>query len=266
MTKGAKSQELRNANDKDSDDQKKQEEKIRIMNEKFQRIDKEIAETGEMDVNDAIKAMYLAFFGTDSLYNVKEMREKITEFEDRFDEQEEKIASLEKKVVDLEIDRFKNRVTLKNIPLANPEEKKETYLETKATIEEIFNLTDQNLSSVADFFRFYPKNTTKTRGKEKNEKKMVPKILLEFISSHELKKFTSKLLEVRKNKKFKSIIMENDCPPSLLKDYNAANKEAYRLRTSKGFSTKTVITKQGIKLKVKAKNDKFFVEVKFPIE
>lgn len=261
MTRGAK-----NPNDKALDDQQKQEEKIRIMNEKFQSIEQEIAETGEMDVNDAIKAMYLAFFGTDSFYNVKIMREKINEFEVKFDEQEELIATLEKKVVDLEIDRFKNRVSLKNIPLANPEEKKETYLETKATIEEIFNITDQKLISVSDFFRFYPKNTTKTRGKEKNEKKMDPKILLEFTSSHELKKFTSKLSEVRKNEKFKSIIMENDCPPSLMKEFSAANKEAYRLRKTKGFSTRTIITKQGIKLKVKGKNDKFFVEVKFPIE
>ena len=266
MTKGAKNQETRNANDKALDEQKKQEDKIRLMNEKFQSIEQEIAETGEMDVNDAIKAMYLAFFGTDSLYNVGKMREKITEFEVRFEEQEGKIESLEKKIVDLEIDRFKNRVTLKNIPLANPKEKKESYLETKATIEEIFNITDQKLSSVADFFRFYPKNTTKTRGKEKNEEKKMEKILLEFVSSHELKKFTSKLFEVRKIEKFKSIIMENDCPPSLWKEFNAANKEAYRLRKSKGFSTRTIITKQGIKLKVKAKNEKFYVEVKFPIE
>ena len=255
MTKGSK-------NDKTLEG-----DKMRIMNEKFQKIDKEIEDTGEMDVSDAIKAMYLAFLSTDSPYNIKDMRGKLIEFETRIDEQEKQISSLEKKIVDLEVDNFKNRVTIKNIPLANPAEKRENYLETKATIEEIFNITDQNLSSVADFYRLYPTNHTKTRGKiEKNEKKMDPKILLEFCSTIELKKFTSKLSEVRQNEKYKAIIMENECPPSLLKEFSAANKEAYRLRKSKGFSTRTIISKQGIKLKVKAKNDKFFVEVKFPME
>ena len=261
MTRGSKNMETRSANDKTLEDDKN---KIKIMNEKFQKIDKEIADTGEMDVSDAIKAMYLAFLSTNSPYNIKDMRGKLIEFETRIDEQEKQISSLEKKIVDLEVDQFKNRVTIKNIPLANPAEKRENYLETKATIEEIFNITDQNLSSVADFYRLYPTNHTKTRGK--TEKKMDPKILLEFCSTIELKKFTSKLSEVRQNEKYKAIIMENECPPSLLTEFNAANKEAYRLRKSKGFSTRTIISKQGIKLKVKAKNDKFFVEVKFPIE
>ena len=42
MNRGGKNQELRNANDKALDDQKKQDDKIRIMNEKFQNIEHHI--------------------------------------------------------------------------------------------------------------------------------------------------------------------------------------------------------------------------------
>ena len=94
MTRGSKNMETRSANDKTLEDDKN---KIKIMNEKFQKIDKEIADTGEMDVNDAIKAMYLAFLSTDSPYNIKDMRGKLIEFETRIDEQEKQISSFEKK-------------------------------------------------------------------------------------------------------------------------------------------------------------------------
>jgi len=43
----------------------------KLLNEKLTKIDDDIARDGTMDSDEALLAIYLAFFGPDSIYNIK---------------------------------------------------------------------------------------------------------------------------------------------------------------------------------------------------
>ena len=239
--------------------------KDKMLSDKFAKIEADIEKTGNMDPTEVIQAMYLAFF-SDSSLNIREMKKTVDILEEKVIEQEKCIVALEDKVISLEVEQYENKITLKHIPTTKASDK-ETYIETKAMVEDMLTLSEQSLNSIAEFARIYPRKTRSLRGKsdaktESNAKH--PKIFIKFISQIELKKFIYKLTVIKLDPRFKDMIMENTCPPSLHKEWKAANKEAYRLRTEKKFGTRTVITRKGVILKCKTKKDGPFVQVDFP--
>ena len=60
--------------------------------------------------------------------------------------------------------------------------------------------------------------------------------------------------------------MEKPCRmyPCNKEEYDAASKEAFRLRSEKNMNTRCKITKSGVKLMVKNQNDTRYTEVSFP--
>ena len=133
------------------------EARVKLLNEKLAKIENDIAKNQEMDADEATKAMYLAFFGTDSIYNIREMCEKITKMEEKFGVQETYISNLEKRVSELEIESHQSKVILRNIPLKEAKDNKESFNNTKTSIESLLEHSGQSLVSVTDFYRIYPK-------------------------------------------------------------------------------------------------------------
>ena len=58
--------------------------------------------------------------------------------------------------------------------------------------------------------------------------------------------------------------MEFSCPPSLKLEYESDIEEAYKLRKQKNLLTRCRITKNGIKLLARSKDETKFTEVTFP--
>ena len=54
----------------------------KLLNEKLTKIDDDIARDGTMNSDEALLAMYLAFFGPDSMYNIKDMYKKVNTIEE----------------------------------------------------------------------------------------------------------------------------------------------------------------------------------------
>ena len=240
-----------------------QEKKDKMLNEKFAKIEADIAKTGTMDPTEAIQAMYLAFFSTTSSLNIREMKKDMDILAETVIKQENYIVELEDKVIKLEVEQYENKITLKHIPTTTAKDK-ETYTETKAIVEDMLTLSEQTLSSIADFARIYPRKTRSLRDSKTENNAKHPKIFIKFMSQIELKKFISNLSVLKMDPRFKDLIMDKSCPPSLYNNWNAANKEAYRLRKEKKFGTKTLITKNGVILMCRNKKDGPFVQVSFP--
>ena len=240
--------------------------KDKILKEKFAKIEADIEKTGAMDPSEAIQAMYLAFFTSSSSLNIREMKKKMDILDETVIKQENYIVELEDKVIRMEVEQYENKITLKHIPTSNTTDK-ETFTETKSIVEDMLTLSEQSLNSIADFARIYHRKLRSLRDKTdpKTENKAKhPKIFIKFMSQIELKQFISKLSEIKMDPRFKNLIMEKSCPPSLHNNWNAANKEAYRLRKEKKFGTRTLITKNGVILMCRTKKDGPFVQVSFP--
>ena len=139
--------------------------------------------------------------------------------------------------------------------------------QTTKILEEILTISGQNLRSVKEVKRLYPKGPQK-RPKVKTSAPTLqqkdPRIFVNFTSMEEVKKFISKFKEIRSMEKFRNLTCDNYCPPSLLKEYHLANQKAYFMRKEvKNLKTKTLITKNRVILKVKKNGEESFTEVKW---
>ena len=240
---------------------KNTENRAKLLNEKLASVEAEIAQNGEVNAMEAIKVMYLLFLGTDSLYNIKEMSKKLHEMEEKVEKmavQNDHITKLEEKIRALELQSHQTKVILRNIPLADQKEKKEKFSDTKTAVQQLLDISGQKMVSILDFYRLYPKNDAK-KGVTKH-----PPLLVSFSSLQELRIFTQKLRVIKKDKKFLNLILENSCPPSLMAEYNSAQKEAFQLRSDKKLVTRCVITKSGVKLLAKKIEDSKFTQVTYP--
>ena len=173
------------------------------------------------------------------------------------------------------IDKFKTRVTLANIPLSNPKDNAETIDETKKTVTELLKATGQSNGAVKEFKRLYPKVKTFPKDVESTSasptespvadipKRKEPKILLDFQNMTELRIFTSKLRELKKLEKYKSMSFDNDCPKHLLESFLKAKEKGFKLRKEENLLTRTFITKNGIVLKVRKSRDEPYKKVDF---
>ena len=86
-------------------------------------------------------------------------------------------------------------------------------------------------------------DSTKPRPKD-------PKILLDFHSITELRKFTAKLKDLTSMDNYKRLSLENFCPQHLRADFLKAKEKDYHLR-KEHKKTKIFITTKGIILKVR---------------
>ena len=86
--------------------------------------------------------MYLAFFGPDSMYNIKGMYKIVNTIEESLCKHDEYIQSLEVKVRTLEFESHKTKIFLKNIPLVDEKENREHYKQTRSTVEELISFSD----------------------------------------------------------------------------------------------------------------------------
>ena len=113
------------------------ETRAKTLNDKLASMKADISNKGEMIADDAIKAMYLAFFGPNSPFNIKTMYKKLIVVEEKVEKsliQDKYISSLEEKIKILEIENHQNKVILRNIPFSNPKEGKEKFSDTKITV------------------------------------------------------------------------------------------------------------------------------------
>ena len=236
--------------------------RTKLLNDKLASIEADISSKGEMVADDATKAMYLAFFGPDSPYNIKEMCKKLTVIEDKLEKslvQGEKVSSLEDSIRILEVENHQTKVLLRNIPLSDP--KGENFSDTTKIVDELLALSDQKIECLMDYYRLFPK-----KGTEKIQQGKIPPLLISFISMLELRKFIKNLIDIKKEKKFENLMVEHSCPPSLLTEYNQANKEAFKLRRDKKMVTRCNITKKGVILLVRTPDEKKFTKVNYPKE
>ena len=77
------------------------ETRAKLLNDKLASIEADISNKGEMIADDAIKAMYLAFFGPNSPFNIKTMYKKLIVVEEKVEKsliQDKYISSLEEKI------------------------------------------------------------------------------------------------------------------------------------------------------------------------
>ena len=163
---------------------------------------------------------------------------------------------IQKQLLSLEVDTYKTKYLISNIPeiINDSEEKTERKEDTTKAIEEVLQLSGQSLSSVREVRRLYPKNQTSSKNQ-----KAKPKILVNFISMDQVRKFKGALQTIRKKEKFAEVNYSSYCPPSLLPDYKNANKRGYIMREgNKELRYRTIITNEKIILKVrKSPNDSY---------
>ena len=229
-------------------------------------------------INDADfrKVIYLALFGPGSKRNVAALAEKIEEVQDHLEEIDERtknqgtsLAHMKNKVVGLECETYKNKYLLKNVPIkgTNAGASRESFEETQNSVTEILRAAEMNLNSTDDFFRLYPKKGKKNMRQSADQNGAKPKtanIFIKFSGQRQAIQFHTKLAAVREIEHFKDIQLERMCPPSLISDWNVANKEAFRLRKEKKMSTKTDIRDNKVILLVKNRGDPNFIQVQIP--
>ena len=121
------------------------------------------------------------------------------------------------------------------------------------------------LDSVSEFYRLYPKKESHSNPSKKPKlDSKSPPIFISFKDISDLRVFTKKLADLKKNKKYEKLVMEFSCPPSLKLEYESASEEAYKLRQQKNLLTRCRITKNGIKLLARSKDETKFTEATFP--
>ena len=252
------------------------------------KIKNDLEVNGSIEVYDSVAAIFLHLFSPISSLNLKKMQVDTSNLVEENEKQKEKIEELEKKIKDLEenqrsspkielekqvqqleVDNYKTKFLIGNIPVkaTDSNETTEKPEQTTKILEEILTISGQNLSSVKEVKRLYPKGpqkrpNVKTSAPTLQQKD--PRIFVNFTSMEEVKKFTSKFKEIRNMEKFRNLTGDNYCPPSLLKEYHLANQKAYFMRKEvKNLKTKTLITKNRVILKVKKNGEESFTEVKW---
>ena len=222
------------------------------------------------------KVIYLALFGPGSKRNVAELAVKIEIVEENLDEIDKRtkrqgtsLALMKNKVVGLECEAYKNKYLLKNVPIKGtaPGASRETFEETQNSVTEILRAAEMNANSTDDFFRLYPKKGKKNlrpSADQTNTKPKTANIFIKFSGQRQAIQFHTKLAEIREIELYKDIQLERMCPPSLISDWNLANKEAFRMRKEKKMSTKTDIRDNKVILLVKNKGDPNFIQVQIP--
>ena len=241
------------------------ENRAKLLNDKLAKIDQDIATNGTLDPDEALMAIYLAFFSQDSMYNVKEMFKKVNRMEESLSVQDNYITNIEAKITTLEIESHQTKIILRNVPLEDEKDNRENYNSTRSTVEDLLSFSDLKLDSITDFYRlFHKRESTSNPSKKLKVDGKQPPIFVSFTNIHALKAFTQKLADMKKNKKYEKMVMEYSCPPSLKPQHESANKEAFRLRSEKNLVTRVRITKNGIKLLARTREETKFTEVTIP--
>lgn len=237
------------------------------------QIETAIVNNEPINEADFRKVIYLALFGPGSKRNVGVLAEKIEEVEEHLDEidertknQETSLALMKNKVVGLECEAYKNKYLLKNVPIKGTTAgaSRETFEETQNSVTEILRAAEMNLNSTDDFFRLYPKKGKKNLRPSADAKPKTANIFIKFSGQRQAIQFHTKLAAVREMEPFKDIQLERMCPPSLIPEWNLANKEAFRMRKEKKMNTKTDIRENKVILLVKNKGDPNFIQVQIP--
>ena len=274
------------------------EDKIMDLDDTVDKMNNEISESGTLDKDQAIRVTFQHLFYPSSPFNLRNMLSKITALEEKIEQKNLKITALEvkigekdleitnlkekvvelhnqedknkkdlkKQVESLSIDSYKTKVTLANIPLtlSNPDDKIESPVETTKAVVELLKQSGQTLSCIKEVKRLYPKEPiTGEASSSAKPKPKDPKVLIDFLNMTELKKFISKLKEIRAMEKYKLLHLQNFCPPHLLSDFRRANEKGYQLRTTEKMITRTFINDNGVVLKVKSQASEPFKKVKW---
>ena len=254
----------------------------------LQKIENDLEVNGSIDLNDSVAAIFLHLFSPISNLNLKKIKVDVTNMEEIIEKQNKKIEVLEEKikileknqrpspkielkqqVKQLEVDNYKTKFLIGNIPMKGIDsiETTEKPEVTTKIIEEILTQSGQTIGSVKEVKRLYPKRPPKqseVKMPSPNIQQKDPRIFVNFTSMEEVKKFISKFKKIRGVEKFSNLTFENYCPPSLLEEYHLANQKAYHMRKEvTNLKTKTVITKNRVILKVRKSGEESFTEVKW---
>ena len=271
------------------DRRKKVEDQINdiLSGDFLHKIENDLEVSGSIDVYNSVAAIFLHLFSPLSSLNLKKMKDDISNLVEENEKQKKKIEELENKIKDLEenqsptpkielekqvqqleVDNYKTKFLIGNIPMeaSDSNETTEKPEVTTKILEEILTISGQNLSSVKEVKRLYPKGPQKrpnVKTPPPTLQQKDPRIFVNFTSMEEVKKFTSKFKEIRNMEKFRNLTCDNYCPPSMLKEYHLANEKAYFMRKEENLKTKTLITKNRVILKVKMNGEESFTEVKW---
>ena len=206
-------------------------------------MNNEIREAGTLDKDQAIRVTFQHLFYPASPFNLRNILSKITALEEKIEEKNLKINALEvkigekdleitnlrekvvelhnqddknkkdlkKQVESLSIDSYKTKVTIANIPLtlSYPGDKTESPVDTTKAVVELLKHSGQTMNCIKDVKRLYPKEPKTSEASSTIPKPKDPKILIDFLNMTELKKFTSKLKEIRALERYKSINLCN---------------------------------------------------------
>ena len=213
------------------------------------------------------------------------MEKRLDKKDEEIDKKDKEIIELKKKVQNLsntgsktkmdlkkqsqilEVEKCRTKITLANIPLTNPSNNTETTEATEKTVADILKAVGLSPSSVKESRRMYPKQKktpvptvaeplsappteASTSPASAKPRLKEPKILFDFHSITELKKFTAKLKELTSMENYRLLSMENFCPEFLISDFLKAKEKDYHLRKAHK-KTKIFITTKGIILKVR---------------
>ena len=235
-----------------------------MLNEKMAKLENDISQTGKLDKDEAMLVMYLAFFNEDSIYNIKALYKTVDTMDKKLKNRNDYIVELEAKIKILELESHQTKIILKNVPLMDEKDNRENYNSTRNTVMDLLSFSNLELNSITDFYRLYSKKESPSNPSKKPKLDgKSPPILISFSNTHDLGTFTKNLAKMKRIKVYEKLVMEFSCPFSLKIDYISACKEAYRLRNEKKLVTRCKITKSGIKLFARSKDETKFNEVAF---
>ena len=99
-----------------------------------------------------------------------------------------------------------------------------------------------------------------------NPKPKDPKIFIDFLNMTEMRKFTSKLRDLRSQEKYNAIFLDNVCPPHMINQFLQAKEFGHKLWKNEQKFTRTFITNKGIVLKARKEKNEPFKKIEWKIE
>ena len=232
-------------------DKSQQKEEIAINEDEFakscQKIHDCITAKQPIDLQEGVATIFLLL----CKHNISEFDERISAVEEKVEEHEEIVSKMQKQIINLEIEQYKTKFVMKNVPLYEGAENEiEDQEGSKNIISELLQITGQSPSEVDEVFRFPPQKVSK---KSKQKKSGPPNLFVKFSNSLAVNTFFKRIQEIKKNDKFKDIAIDKMIPPSLLKDFLRASEIAYNLRKNEQLMTKVEIQRCEIILLSKTK-------------
>ena len=81
-----------------------------------------------------------------------------------------------------------------------------------------------------------------------------------------MRKFTSKLRDLRAQEKYSAIFLDNVCPPHMINQFLQAKEFGHKLWINEQKFTRTFITNKGIVLKARKGKDEPFKKIEWKTE